>query len=43
MLLVDILTLWVSFLLIWSLVNRGVPVFQELVRDMIDFFMEKAL
>ena len=43
MLLVDIITLWISFLLIWALVNRGVPVFQELVRDMTDFFMEKAL
>ena len=43
MLLVDIITLWISFLLIWALVNRGVPIFQELVRDMTDFFMEKAL
>ena len=43
MLLVDIITLWLSFLLIWALVNRGVPIFQELIRDMSDFFMEKAL
>ena len=43
MLIVDIITLWVSFLLIWALVNRGIPIFQELVRDMTDFFMEKAL
>ncbi|HJM41271.1 MAG TPA: hypothetical protein QF514_03495 [Candidatus Thalassarchaeaceae archaeon] len=43
MLLVDIVTLWAAFLLVWALVNRGVPIFQELVRDMTDFFMEKAL
>jgi len=43
MLLVDIVTLWAAFLLVWALVNRGVPVFQELIRDMTDFFMEKAL
>mgnify|MGYP000060649295 FL=1 len=43
MLLVDIVTLWAAFLLVWALVNRGIPVFQELIRDMTDFFMEKAL
>ena len=43
MLLVDLITLWLSFLLVWALVNRGVPIFQELIRDMTDFFMEKAL
>ncbi len=43
MLLVDIVTVWAGFLLIWVLINRGVPVFQELIRDMTDFFMEKAL
>ncbi len=43
MLLTDVLILWLSFLLIWALVHRGVPIFQELVRDMTDFFMEKAL
>ena len=43
MLLEDIVTLWAAFLLIWALVNRGIPIFQELVRDMTDFFMEKAL
>ena len=43
MLLVDIVILWASFVLVWALVNRGVPIFQELVRDMTDFFMEKAL
>ena len=43
MLLVDLITVWAGFLLIWILVSRGVPVFQELIRDMTDFFMEKAL
>ncbi len=43
MLLADIVTLWAAFLLVWALVNRGIPIFQELVRDMTDFFMEKAL
>ena len=43
MLLVDLIILWASFLLVWILLNRGVPVFQELIRDMTDFFMEKAL
>ena len=43
MLLVDLITVWAGFLLIVVLVNRGVPVFQELIRDMTDFFMEKAL
>ena len=43
MLLVDILAVWAGFLLIVVLVNRGVPIFQELIRDMTDFFMEKAL
>ena len=43
MLLVDLIILWAAFLLVWILLNRGVPVFQELIRDMTDFFMEKAL
>ena len=43
MLLVDLIILWASFLLVWVLLNRGVPIFQELIRDMTDFFMEKAL
>ncbi|MBN75375.1 MAG: hypothetical protein CMA73_06850, partial [Euryarchaeota archaeon] len=43
MLLVDLITVWAGFLLIVVLVNRGVPIFQELIRDMTDFFMEKAL
>ena len=36
-------TVWFALFLMWALVNRGVPVFQELIRDMTDFFMEKAL
>ncbi len=36
-------TVWLALFLMWALVNRGVPVFQELIRDMTDFFMEKAL
>ena len=43
MLLVDLIILWASFLLVWVLLNRGVPIFQALIRDMTDFFMEKAL
>ena len=43
MLLVDLITLWFCFFLIWALVNRGVPIFQDLIRDMTFFFMEKAL
>ncbi|GIS43821.1 MAG: hypothetical protein Ct9H90mP16_08910 [Candidatus Poseidoniales archaeon] len=44
MLLVDLITVWAGFLLIVVLVNRGVPIFsQKLIRDMTDFFMEKAL
>ena len=43
MLLVDLITVWAGFLLIVVLVNRGVPIFQELIRDMTDFFMEKRL
>ena len=43
MLLFDIVMLWGAFLLVWALVNRGVPIFQELITDMTDFFMEKAL
>lgn len=43
MLLTDIVVLWIALILTWALVNRGVPIFQELIRDMTDFFMEKAL
>ncbi len=38
-----LLFMWVSVLLTWALVNRGIPVFQDLARDMSRFFMEKAL
>ena len=43
MLISDLTLLWLAFILTWVLVSRGVPVFQELIRDMSDFFMEKAL
>lgn len=39
----DMVTLWIALFLMWALINRGIPVFQELVRDMTGFFMEKAL
>ena len=35
--------IYLSVFLLWALISRGVPVFQELIHDMTDFFMEKAL
>lgn len=43
MLISDIFLLWLAFIFTWVLISRGVPIFQELIRDMSDFFMEKAL
>lgn len=38
-----LLFMWLSAILTWALVNRGIPIFQDLARDMSRFFMEKAL